>query len=429
MPLNEKYHHQALALIPGGVNSPVRAFGAVGGVPRVIAKGEGPFLIDVSGRRYVDYVASWGPLILGHAHPAVIEAVVTAARHGLSFGAPTELELQLAERVFEDVASVEMIRMVNSGTEAAMSALRLARGATGRDKVLKFAGGYHGHVDSLLVKAGSGATAFGTPSSPGVPAATAAATVVCRYNDLDDVEKAFAAHPRQIAAVIVEPVAGNMGCVPPSRGFLDGLRELTIKHEALLIYDEVMTGFRVALGGAQQRFSQSPDLTIFGKIIGGGMPVGAYAGRRDLMARVSPSGPIYQAGTLSGNPVTMAAGLATLKELEKPGQYERLEALSARLEAGLRAAAEAAGVPVVLTRVGSMLGLFFSDAPVRDYDEALKADTKRYARFFHAMLERGHYFAPSAFETAFVSLAHTEELIDRTLEAAGEAMKEIAAAK
>ena len=408
--------------MPGGVNSPVRAFGAVGGTPRYIAKGEGAIITDISGKKYIDYVASWGPMILGHAHPAVIDAVQKTAAQGLSFGAPTTLELDLAERVFEDVANVEMIRMVNSGTEATMSALRLARGATGRSKIIKFAGGYHGHSDGLLVKAGSGATTFGAPSSPGVPAGIASETIVCDYNDISSVEAAFDANPEDIAAVIVEPVAGNMGCVPPAEGFLDGLREVTAKYEALLIFDEVMSGFRVALGGAQELYDEHPDLSAFGKIIGGGMPVGAYAGKRELMSQMSPAGPIYQAGTLSGNPVTMAAGLATLKELEKPGTYERLEELSALLADGLLRAGEETDTAIQINRVGSMLGLFFSDKPVTNYDDAIAADADRYGRFFHAMLDRGVYLAPSAFETLFVSLAHDEELIGRTVEAAAEAM-------
>ncbi|MCX7049199.1 MAG: glutamate-1-semialdehyde 2,1-aminomutase [Candidatus Sumerlaeota bacterium] len=418
-----KLHHRALELMPGGVNSPVRAFGAVGGTPIYIASGQGTILTDISGKKYVDYVGSWGPLILGHAHPAVIEAVTAAARKGLSFGAPTEAEVLLAEKVFEDVPAVEMLRMVSSGTEATMSALRLARGATGRPKIIKFAGGYHGHADALLVKAGSGAMTFGVPSSPGVTEGVALDTLVCRYNDAGSVEEAFKQHPKEIAAVIVEPVAGNMGCVPPREDFLETLREITFHHGALLIYDEVITGFRVALGGAQQLYKQEPDLSCFGKILGGGMPVGAYGGRRELMEKMAPVGPIYQAGTLSGNPVTMAAGLATLKELEKSGVYERLEHLGALMEKGLRAAAQEAGVPVYLTRVGSMIGLFFTETPVHDFESALKSDAQRYAKFFHAMLDRGHYLAPSAYETLFVSLAHDEELIGRTIEAAREAMK------
>ena len=422
---SEQRHREALSLMPGGVNSPVRAFGAVGGAPRYIARGEGAILTDIEGKKYVDYVCSWGPLILGHAHPAVVQAVAEAARQGLSFGAPTERELLLAQRVVADAPAVEMVRMVSSGTEAAMSALRLARGASGRPKIVKFAGGYHGHVDSMLVTAGSGATTFGAPSSPGVTAAVAGDTLVCRYNDAASVEAAFAENPGQIAAVIVEPVAGNMGCVPPREGFLESLREITARHGALLIYDEVITGFRLALGGAQQRYRQKPDLSTFGKILGGGMPVGCYGGRRDLMEKVSPVGPVYQAGTLSGNPVAMAAGLATLSEIEKPGQYERLEQLGALLEDGLRSAARAAKVPVYVTRAASMIGLFFTQTPVYDYDGALKAGAARYAKFFHAMLERGHYFAPSAYETIFVSLAHDERLIAQTINAATETMRSL----
>ncbi len=426
MTLSEERHARAQRLMPGGVNSPVRAFGAVGGAPVYIESAHGAFVKDIEGRDYIDYVASWGPMILGHAFPTVVEAVIEAARKGLSFGAPTEYEIQLAEKVIERVPNLEMVRMVNSGTEAAMSVLRLARGVTGRPAIIKFAGGYHGHVDSMLVKAGSGATTFGSPNSPGVTDGAAADTLVCRYNDLADVQATFEAHGPRIAAVILEPVAGNMGCIPPTREFLDGLRSITHTHGALLIYDEVMTGFRVHPGGAQALFEQKPDLSIFGKVIGGGMPVGAYGGRRDLMAQISPVGSIYQAGTLSGNPCAMAAGLATLAELAQPGVYEKLETMSERLVKGLRAAGQEANIPVQVTHVGSMVGLFFSEKPVTNYDEATAADSKRYAAFFHGMLERGVYLAPSAFETLFVSLAHTEELIDQTIQAATDTLKALA---
>ena len=425
MTISEQWNARAQALMPGGVNSPVRAFGAVGGTPRYLASGQGARVWDEDGVAYIDYLGSWGPLILGHAFPAVIAAVEAAARRGLSFGAPTTGEVLLAEKVIARAPAVEMLRMVNSGTEATLSAIRLARGATGRDRIVKFAGGYHGHVDSLLVSAGSGATTFGAPSSPGVTAATARDTLVCRFNDLDNVRATFDACGDAIAAVIVEPVAGNMGCIPPAEGFLEGLRDVTARHGALLIFDEVMTGFRVAPGGAQERYGVRPDLSTFGKVLGGGMPVGAYGGRADLMGQVSPLGPIYQAGTLSGNPISMAAGLATLEALEAPGVYDRLEALSQRLEAGLAGAAEGAGVALRINRVGSMIGLFFTDGPVGNYDEALQSDAERYGRFFHGMLRRGVYLAPSAFETLFVSLAHTEALIDETVQAAAEAMAEL----
>ena len=411
--------------LPGGVNSPVRAFRGVGGTPLFIDHAQGSHIYDVDGNEYVDYVASWGPLIAGHAHPAVVEAIQRAAERGTSYGAPTEAEVRLAALVKEAFPSIDLVRFVNSGTEAAMSALRLARAATGRELVIKFDGGYHGHADGLLVQAGSGPMTLGAPDSPGVVAAAAARTLSLRYNDLESVTAAFDQHPGAIAAVIVEPVAGNMGVVPPAPGFLEGLRALCTRHGAIFILDEVITGFRVAWGGMQARTGITPDLTCLGKIVGGGLPVGAYGGRRDLMEQIAPLGPVYQAGTLSGNPLAMAAGRATLELLQAPGTYERLEALGQRLEAGLGEAAARAGVPFTSNRVGSMVTGFFTDQPVHDYTSAKTADTRRYARYFHAMLERGVYVAPSQFEAAFVSLAHTPEEIDQTIEAAREALASV----
>jgi glutamate-1-semialdehyde 2,1-aminomutase len=404
--------------MPGGVNSPARAFGAVGGQPPFIARGEGPYLFDVDGNRYVDYVGSWGPMILGHCHPRVVRAVEEALHRGASFGAPTELESQLAELIIEAVPSIEMVRMVSSGTEAAMSAIRLARGFTGRDRIIKFAGCYHGHVDALLVAAGSSATTLGVPTSPGVPRGCTADTLVLRYNDVAALEEAFAAQGPTIAGVILEPVVGNMGLVIPSPEFLTTLRRLTKQHGALLIYDEVMTGFRLAFGGAQELFRQQPDLTVLGKIVGGGLPVGAYGGRADIMCKVMPAGPVFQAGTLSGNPLAMAAGVATLQELKEHPPYAQLEALGKKLEQGLEAAARASGLPFQFARVGSMWTLFFNAEPVTDYDVARKSDTARFARFFWAMLDRGIYLPCSQFEAAFLSAAHTEEHVDQTIDAA-----------
>ena len=410
---------RARRVIPGGVNSPVRAFKGVGGEPVFFARGEGPWLIDVDGRRYVDYVGSWGPMILGHAHPEVVRAVQETAARGLGFGAPTELEVEMAELLCELVPSLERVRMVNSGTEATMSAIRLARGFTGRDLIVKFEGCYHGHSDSLLVKAGSGALTLGVPTSPGVPADLARHTLTLPYNDAAACERAFAEHGAHIACVIVEPVAGNMNCVPPVPGFLETLRALCDRHGALLIFDEVMTGFRVALGGAQARYGVRPDLTTLGKVVGGGMPVGAFGGRADVMAHVAPEGPVYQAGTLSGNPVAMAAGLATLRRVRAEGFFERLEALGRRLTEGLRARAQAAGVPLSTHCVGGMFGIFFTEVdPVTRYEEVTACDVERFRRFFHAMLEEGVYLAPSAFEAGFVSAAHEETHIDATLAAA-----------
>jgi glutamate-1-semialdehyde 2,1-aminomutase len=411
----------AEALIPGGVNSPVRAFRGVGGEPFFVARAEGARLYDVDGRAYVDFVGSWGPLILGHAAAVIVEAVAEAARRGTSYGAPTATEVELAEAIHAAFPSMEMLRLVSSGTEAAMSAIRLARGATGRDVIVKFDGCYHGHADSLLVKAGSGGATFSIPDSRGVPAALAALTVTVPFNDLDEVAAALGRHPDAVAAVVVEPVAGNMGVVPPAPGFLRGLRELCTRYGALLIFDEVITGFRVAYGGAQARYGVQADLTCLGKIIGGGLPVGAYGGRADLMRHVAPLGGVYQAGTLSGNPLAVAAGLATLRALrEDRGAYDRLERLGAQLEAGLRRAADKAGLPLTVNRVGSMLTGFFTEGPVRNYAEARRADMARYGRFFHAMLERGAYFAPSHFEAAFVSLAHSETDLEEVERAAVE---------
>jgi glutamate-1-semialdehyde 2,1-aminomutase len=420
MSASSKLLAAASRIIPGGVNSPVRAFRGVGGEPFFVARGEGARLWDVDGKSYIDFVGSWGPLILGHAAAPVVEAIIDAARRGTSYGAPTGAEVDLAETITTAYPSMEMMRVVSSGTEAAMSAIRVARGATGRDVIVKFDGGYHGHADSLLVRAGSGGATFSIPDSAGVPAALAELTATVPYNDLDAVRAVFAERGDRIAAVIVEPVAGNMGVVPPAPGFLQGLREVTRAHGALLIFDEVITGFRVAYGGAQELYGIRPDLTCLGKIIGGGLPVGAYGGRRDLMERVAPLGPIYQAGTLSGNPLAMAAGLATVRALRDPAVYPRLERLGAEVERGLVRGSEKAGVPLTVNRVGSMLTAFFTAQRVTDYASAKTADTKRYARYFHAMLERGVYLAPSQFEAAFVSLAHSE----RDIEEAGRATME-----
>ena len=419
---------RACRLIPGGVNSPARAFGAVSGQPLFIARGEGPYLYDLDGNQYLDYVGSWGPLILGHAHPRVVRAVEDALRRGASFGAPTEAESQLAELIIDAVPSIEMVRMVSSGTEASMSVIRLARGFTHRDGIIKFAGCYHGHVDSLLVQAGSSATTLGVPNSPGVPAGCTADTLVLRYNDVQGLADAFAAHGDRIAGVIVEPVVGNMGLVRPSAEFLSELRRLTGKHGALLIFDEVMTGFRLSYGGAQQLFHQMPDLTVLGKIVGGGLPVGAFGGRADVMKHVLPAGPVFQAGTLSGNPLAMAAGIATLQELRDHPPYSRLEQLGERLANGLHEAAHAAGLMHCVVRAGSMWTLFFSSGPVIDYESAKQSDTARFARFFWAMMDRGIYLPCSQFEAAFISAVHAEKHIDQTIAAAREALTEVPSA-
>ncbi|MCC7368873.1 MAG: glutamate-1-semialdehyde 2,1-aminomutase [Chloroflexi bacterium] len=413
---------RALKRIPAGVNSPVRAFKAVGGGPVYIRRGFGATVEDVDGNRYIDYLASWGPLILGHAHPTVVAAIQEAAAYGTSFGAPTEREVLLAELIQEAMPSLELMRLVSSGTEACMSALRVARAFTGRSKILKFDGCYHGHADSLLVKAGSGALTFGTPDSAGVSEAVAAETISTPYNDLEAVRGAFEKFPGQIAAVIVEPIAANMGVIPPADGFLAGLREVTKRHGALLIFDEVVSGFRLGLGGAQAAFNIAPDLTCLGKIVGGGMPLAAYGGRRDIMEVLAPLGPAYQAGTLSGNPVATAAGLATIQVLKETDPYAKLDALAGRLAAGLEAGAKAAGVPLQVSRVGSMMTGFFSSARPTDYTSALSADREQYGRYFRAMLAGGVYLAPSQFEAGFVSAAHTEADIDRTIELAGKAL-------
>ncbi len=407
--------------MPGGVNSPVRGFRAVGGDPVFIARGKGSRITDVDGNAYIDYVMSWGPLILGHCHPEVMKAVADALETGTSFGASTAGEVEVAEKIQEAFPSIERIRMVSSGTEATLSALRVARAATGREKILKFEGCYHGHSDSLLVKAGSGVATLGLPDSPGVPRALAELTITVPYNDLVGLERAFRAHPNEFAAAIVEPIAGNMGVVPPRPGFLERLRELTSKQGTVLIFDEVITGFRVAYGGAQQLYKIRADLTTLGKIIGGGLPVGAYGGKASLMDQVAPAGPVYQAGTLSGNPLAVTAGIKTLEILRRPGVYERLETLTERLVSGLASQAAKAGVPLVINRVGSMFTLFFTPAPVNDYASAKKADTARFGRFFRALLDRGIYFPPSQFEAAFVSTAHTEDDIEETIEAAAAA--------
>jgi glutamate-1-semialdehyde 2,1-aminomutase len=405
--------------IPGGVNSPVRAFKGVGGDPVFIDSAVGPYMFDPDGKRYIDYVGSWGPMILGHAHPDVIEAVAEVIHKGLSFGAPTELETRMADRVCELMPSIEMVRMVSSGTEATMSAIRLARGFTGRDKIVKFEGCYHGHSDSLLVKAGSGALTLGEPSSPGVPASVAEHTITLSFNDLDQVREAFAAAGDQIACIIVEPVAGNMNCILPDPGFLQGLREVCDQHGAVLIFDEVMTGFRVALGGVQSVFNVRPDLTTLGKVIGGGMPVGAFGGRRDIMHKISPLGPVYQAGTLSGNPVAMTAGLKTLELIAMPGFFDAIGAKAATLVGGLVEAAKKAGIPLTENHLGGMFGLFFTEQEkVTDFAGSMACDQERFRAFFHAMLEHGVYLAPSAFEAGFISAAHSDADIAATLEAA-----------
>lgn len=404
----------AQKFIPGGVNSPVRAFKAVGGTPRFIVQAEGAHLTDVEGKKYLDYIGSWGPMILGHAHPKVIETIVETAKKGTSFGTPNPLEVEMAQWLCQKMPSLEMVRLVNSGTEATMAALRLARGATKRDLVIKFEGCYHGHGDSFLISAGSGAATFGIPSSPGVTQGSAKDTLSARYNDLDSVKALFRQYPKQIAAIIIEPVAGNMGVVLPEKGFLQGLRSLCSSEGTLLIFDEVMTGFRVAFGGAQELFQVKPDLTTLGKIIGGGLPVGAYGGRKDLMSQIAPSGPIYQAGTLSGNPLAVAAGLATLKLLDAK-VYETLENLSAQLAQALESAAKKRGVPLQLVRQGSMLTLYFCSHPIRHFQEAQKADHTRFAKLFTFFLERGIHLPPSGYEAWFLSTAHTSKDIDYTV--------------
>ncbi|HET6364118.1 MAG TPA: glutamate-1-semialdehyde 2,1-aminomutase [Nitrospirota bacterium] len=420
---SRRLFEEAKKHIPGGVNSPVRAFRSVGGEPLFIKKAKGSKIIDADGKAYIDYVLSWGPMILGHTHPHVTAALKKAITNGTSFGAPTDLETTLAKMVKKAVPSIEMVRMVSSGTEATMSAIRVARGYTGRDKIIKFDGGYHGHGDSLLVKAGSGVATFGLPDSPGVPKDLAKLTITIPYNDLDAFKDVASREGEQIACIIVEPVAGNMGCVPPEPGFLEGLRKVCDQYGIILIFDEVMTGFRVAYGGAQQRYKIKPDLTCLGKVIGGGLPVGAFGGRREIMEKVAPTGPIYQAGTLSGNPLAMTAGIETLRLLSKPGVYKTLEKISADLEQGLHAAAAEAGVPVTFNRVGSMFTGFFTDQKVKDFSSAKTSDTTRFGKYFLSMLRNGVNLAPSQFEAGFVSLAHTRSDISKTVEAARKSLK------
>jgi glutamate-1-semialdehyde 2,1-aminomutase len=415
---------QAQTIFPGGVNSPVRAFRAVGGQPLFIERGEGVYLFDVDGNRYIDYVLSWGPLISGHAHPSVVEAIQQAALKGTSYGAPSPLEIELAQSIMEFMPNLEMLRFVNSGTEATMSALRLARAYTKRDKIIKFDGCYHGHADMLLVQAGSGVATLGLPDSPGVPAQTAAATLVANFNDLESVESLFKQYPDQIAGIIVEPVAGNMGVVPPQPGFLQGLRDITSREGAVLIFDEVMTGFRVHKGGAQMLYNIKPDLTTLGKVIGGGLPVGAYGGRREIMQMVAPSGPMYQAGTLAGNPLAMSAGIAALALIRGGEVWEQLEARARQLETGIASAAQKAGVPVQQTRVGTMFTTFFSETRPADWNTVKIADKVRFGKFFQKMLENGVYLAPSQFEAGFLSTLHDETVIAATIDAAEKAMRE-----
>ncbi|MCL4207841.1 MAG: glutamate-1-semialdehyde 2,1-aminomutase [Pirellulaceae bacterium] len=423
---SKQIFERAKQLMPGGVNSPARAFGGVGGEPIVMERADGAYLFDVDGNRYIDYIGSWGPMILGHGHPQVRAAVHAAVDRAMTFGAPTEAESELAELIVAAVPSVEMVRLVNSGTEATMSAIRLARGYTGRDVIVKFAGNYHGHVDSLLVAAGSSAATLAVPDSPGVTAGTGRDTLVLKYNDVNGLQAAFDQHGSRIAGVILEPVVGNMGCVPGSRPFLTALRELTTEHGSVLIFDEVMTGFRVAYGGVQSLVGITPDLTTLGKIVGGGMPLGAYGGRADIMSQMLPAGRVFQAGTLSGNPVATAAGIATLKSLRDQPPYERLEERSARLAAGLTAAASAAEVPHTLARVGSMMTLFFHPDPVTDWDVAAKCDKARFAKFFWGLIDRGVYLPCSQYEALFVSSAHTEADIDDTIRAAAEVLPTLA---
>jgi glutamate-1-semialdehyde 2,1-aminomutase len=418
--ISKQLYEQATAIIPGGVNSPVRACRSVGTDPLFIDKADGAYIYDVDGNRFIDYIGSWGPMILGHRHPAVLAAVEGVLARGTSFGAPTDLEIELARRVCEAIESIEVVRMVNSGTEATMSAIRLARGVTGRDLVIKFDGCYHGHADTLLVAAGSGVATLGIPGSPGVPEAVAAGTLSLPFNDIDAIRAVFQEKGSEVACVIVEPVAGNMGLVKPQDGFLEVMRELTAAAGSLLIFDEVMTGFRVAYGGAQALYGITPDLTCLAKVIGGGLPVGAYGGKREIMEQIAPQGPVYQAGTLSGNPLAMAAGIATLNELSKPGFYEALDESAATLANGLEKVAANAGIPVQVDREGSMLGMYFTDQPVNNFEDAKTSDLERFTAYYKGMLARGIYLAPSQFEAAFVSAAHSDTDIEATLQAAAE---------
>ena len=424
---SKRLFEEACELIPGGVNSPVRAFKAVGDYPVFIERGEGAYLYDADGNKYVDYICSWGPLLLGHQPEAVSKAVMEALTKGSTYGAPTAIEVEMAKKIVDAVPSVEMVRMVSSGTEATMSALRLARGYTGRNKIVKFEGCYHGHADHLLIKAGSGALTFGVPSSPGVPESIASETLTAQYNDIDSVKALFVQYPGQIAAVIVEPIAGNMGLVLPKEGFLEGLREVTAEHGALLIFDEVISGFRASFGGAQKVYNIMPDLTCMGKIIGGGLPVGAYGGKKEIMMHVAPVGPVYQAGTLSGNPLAMAAGMAILDELAKPGVYEEIEAKTKKLVQGLQAAADKAGVKIALNQSASLFTIFFTETPVDSYKAAMTSNTEQFKVFFQAMLNQGFYLPPSQFECWFVSQAHSDEDIENTIKAAEIAFQAVAA--
>jgi glutamate-1-semialdehyde 2,1-aminomutase len=423
---SEKLFERAQHTIPGGVNSPVRAFKAVGGTPRFINKADGPYMWDVDGNRYIDYINSWGPMVLGHNNPQIRQAVIEAAEFGLSYGAPTEAEITMAELVSKLVPSMEMVRMVNSGTEATMSAIRLARGYTGKNKILKFEGCYHGHADSLLVKAGSGALTLGVPSSPGVPADFAKHTLTVDFNSLDSVQAAFDEHGDDIACIITEPVAGNMNCIPPVEGFLEGLRDICDKYGAVLIFDEVMTGFRVSLGGAQAHYGVTPDLTCLGKVIGGGMPVGAFGGKKEIITHIAPTGPVYQAGTLSGNPIAMAAGLCALKQLSEPGFYDSLIENTRILAEGIRDAAHANNIPMTINLAGSMFGIFFTkEERVTNYQQAISCNTEQFNQFYHAMLNEGVYLAPASYEAGFVSKMHTLDVVNATIEAADKAFKQI----
>lgn len=428
MQKSESLFARAKQHIPGGVNSPVRAFKAVGGTPPFISKADGPYIFDVDGKRYIDYVQSWGPMVLGHNNPKIRQAVIDAAANGLSFGAPTETEVIMAEKVSQLVPSMEVLRMVNSGTEATMSAIRLARGFTNRDKILKFEGCYHGHADALLVKAGSGALTFGVPSSPGIPADFAKHTLTMEYNNLDSVKNAFQQYPEEIACIIVEPVAGNMNCIPPVDGFLEGLRDICDQYGAILIFDEVMTGFRVARGGAQEKYNIKPDLTCLGKVIGGGMPVGAFGGKTEIMRHISPDGPVYQAGTLSGNPVAMAAGLASLEEIQKEGMYAQLTQTTQTLAEGFKKLANKHGIAMSVNYAGSMFGLFFTEVEqVTNYQQAINCNTAQFNHFYHGMLDNGVYLAPASYEAGFVSAAHDDEIVQQTLAIADKVLADVAA--